>query len=277
MNYRHIYHAGNFADVLKHLVLMMVLEHLRKKDKPFYVLDAHAGLGIYDLKSEQHQKTQESAEGVLKLLGDDVELPALIQRYVDLVKACGEDKYPGSPKIIQAMMRDQDQAMFNELHPEDVETLNWNFRGDDRVRINHEDAYAAIKAFVPPPIKRGLVLIDPPFEETDEFELMLKGFWQGYKRWPIGTYALWYPIKDEENIGTFYEALAESGIPKILVAELFIRPYEQGVFCGTGLVLVNPPWGMQEALEKCLPQLCKLLSLQEGSWSVFELAGEADA
>ena len=275
MNYRHIFHAGNFADVLKHLVLMLVLEHLRKKDKPFYVMDTHAGLGLYDLKSDQHKRTQESAEGVLKLLGDDVKCSDDLRRYIDLVKSFGVDKYPGSPSVIQKMLRAQDRAVVNELHPDDYQTLRWNFRDDGKVEVKNQDAYALIKSSMPPPIKRGLILVDPPFEKRNEFELMLKGFWQGYKRWPIGTYALWYPIKDEETISMFYEALSESGIPKIMVAELFIRPFEQGKFCGTGLVLVNPPWGLKETLERCLPELVDLLSLQDGSWSVFELAGEA--
>lgn len=275
MNYRHIFHAGNFADVLKHLVLMLILEYFQKKDKPFYVMDTHAGIGVYDLGSDQHQRTQESAEGILKLLGDDVECSADVRRYIDLVKSFGEGQYPGSPKIIQAMLRSQDRAVFNELHPADFETLENNFGLEHKVEVTNQDAYALIKATMPPPIKRGLVLVDPPFEKRNEFELMLKGFWQGYKRWPIGTYALWYPIKDQDTISMFYEALAESAIPKIMVAELFIRPFEEGKFCGTGLVLVNPPWGLKESLERCLPELVDLLSLKDGSWSVFELADEA--
>jgi len=270
MNYRHIYHAGNFADVLKHIVLMQVIGYLQKKDKPYFVLDTHAGVGKYDLQGEKHQKTNESDAGILKLLSEsDNNLPDEIQQYIDLVKSYGSGKiYPGSPEIIRSMLRSQDKAIFNELHPDDFNELSSLMENYKRVKVENKDAYECMNAILPHHIKRGLVLIDPPFEVKNEFDLMANAIKKSYKKFSHGIYALWYPIKDKEIVENFYNSLKEFEIKDILTIEFYIDQYEKGKFSGTGLILINPPWVMEEKMKEIIPILSNKLSNENGSWKV---------
>lgn len=282
MNYRHVFHAGNFADVVKHTILTRILAYLMRKDASFRVIDTHAGVGLYDLHGEQAEKTGEWVEGIGRLMGRDLPAPAaaLLQPYLDAVRAQNPDGelrfYPGSPLITRHMLREQDRLMALELHPVDVEALRENFAGDIQVRVTHLDGWAALGTHLPPKEKRGLVLIDPPFEERNEFERMAQSLVKAHKRWPGGVYALWYPIKDLREVEGFVTALKASGIPKILRLELTIRPASTPPrMHGTGMIVVNPPFVLEEEMEVLLPVLADVLSDEgRGRWKIDWIAGE---
>ena len=265
MNYRHAYHAGNFADVHKHAVLTLLLAHLRRKETPFHVLDTHAGIGRYDLFGEQAGKTGEYEDGIRKLASQPADHP-LLTPYLDLVRAENSDGvvhfYPGSPCLIRACLREGDRATLVELHPEDAETLRGLFRRDSQVVVREEDAYQALKACLPPKERRGLVLIDPPYEVKDEFQRMIKGLGEALKRWPTGTYAIWYPIKSRAEVTRFTDELINFGKPA-LTSELMLRePADETKLNGSGLALINPPWQLDEQLASLLPLLHKRLGCQ---------------
>src|SRR5690606_23471322 len=242
MNYRHAYHAGNFADVVKHVVVTRILEYLKRKPGAFRVIDTHAGIGVYDLSSEEAQKTGEWHDGIGKLLGAEVpqEVAALLTPYLDAVNSfnvAGEvRRYPGSPVITRHLLRNIDRLTAIELHPADYSTLKSHFEGDWQVRAIELDGYLAMGAHLPPKEKRGLVLVDPPFERPGEFGRLIDGLLRAVKRWPGGTYALWYPIKDHDAVADFRERLRQSGIPKMLDIRFEIRqPSAEPRFDGTGM------------------------------------------
>lgn len=267
MNYRHAYHAGNHTEVFKHAVLAMLLTHLRKKPKPFTVLDTHAGIGRYDLASEEAGKTGEAAEGIGKVL--DADIPAAAP-YLDLVRSLNPDglqTYPGSPAIVRAMMRDDDRLIACELHPEDAATLRRTFRGDSRVAVHHRDGYEAIGAFVPPPTRRGLVFIDPPFEERNEFQRLAAALNAGLAKWPTGIFAAWFPVKDRGGLETLRKRYAP-GNPPTLCCQLLRTPIDGETLAGGGLVICNPPWGLAEALPPLCRALLKALGARDGSHSL---------
>lgn len=268
MNYSHAYHAGNFADVLKHAVLALALSHLRRKEAPFFVLDTHAGLGAYDLASVAADKTGEFRGGVAKVM-EAADQPAELAPYLEAVRAANPDGglrwYPGSPGLVRALLRPQDRLTAVELHPEDARTLGERFAGDRRVLVRHMDGYTALKALLPPDPRRGLVLIDPPFEVKDEFDRLRRGLREAFRRWPTGLYAVWYPIKDRQPVAAFHAALAAESGPKTLVAEMLIRPEDDPFrLNGCGLVLVNPPWRLDESLAVLLPWLTAVLAGGQG-------------
>lgn len=279
MNYRHIYHAGNFADVMKHVILTLLLQKLQEKDKAFFVLDTHAGIGLYNLMDVAAQKTREYEGGIARLLAVEP-LPGIFQPYCDIVKAMNTGgilvQYPGSPLIIQQFLRNQDRMALSELHPQDYETLKQHFLKAKQVEVRHEDAYTALKAFLPPKEKRGLVLIDPPFEEKDEVDRLINGIKEAYRRFATGIYAIWFPIKHRPPIDSFYETLRYLGIPKILAVEFLIAPATTPErLNGCGMVFINPPWKLDTVLEETLPLLLQLLGKQEtGSVHVSWLVGE---
>ncbi|SMQ86035.1 23S rRNA (adenine2030-N6)-methyltransferase [Devosia lucknowensis] len=282
MNYRHAFHAGNFADVVKHTILTRILTYLMKKDAAFRVIDTHAGLGIYDLFGDQAEKTGEWQDGIGRLI--HVKLPQdvadLLAPYLDAVRARNPDGklrfYPGSPFITRHMLRDQDRLMAFELHPMDADRLRQNFAGDFQTRVTELDAWKLFGTHLPPKEKRGLVLVDPPFEEKGEFSRMVKSLVQGHQRWPGGIYAYWYPIKDVAEVDAYIKALKATGIPKILRIELTIRPpSEPPRLHGTGMVVVNPPYVLDEEMRAVLPALTDLLSEERrGRWRVDWVAGE---
>lgn len=288
MNYRHIYHAGNFADVFKHALLARVLAHLTVKETPLFLLDSHAGIGRYDLQSEQALKTGEAAGGIQRLLAQP-DLPALLDDYVAAVAALNPGSgplaerlrfYPGSPHILRAGMRGTDRLVACELHPEDAKTLAGEFARDRLTRVEAMDGYLALKALLPPPERRGLVVVDPPFERRDEFDLLADGMVVAYRRFATGVYALWYPVKGRRPVDAFHADIAASGTRKVLVAELMIRPgNDPELFNGCGLVLVNPPWKLDEELRELLPYLARVLRADPQSvaplrWRVDWLVGE---
>jgi 23S rRNA (adenine2030-N6)-methyltransferase len=282
MNYRHAYHAGNFADVVKHVVLTRLLDYLKQKDKAFRVIDTHAGIGRYDLSSVEAQKTGEWQGGIGRLIHAPFAAPvaALLAPYLETVRSLnpegGIQKYPGSPLIARHLMRKQDRLTAIELHPKDVAKLKTLFAGDFQARIIELDGWLALGAHLPPKEKRGLVLIDPPFEEAGEFERLVDGLMRAHKRWPGGIYALWYPIKDRKAIIAFRKALKQSGIPKLLDIEFEIRPASsEPSLDGSGLLVVNPPFTLEGELRALLPVLHRLLAVgRPAHWSLEWLAGE---
>jgi 23S rRNA (adenine2030-N6)-methyltransferase len=271
MNYRHVYHAGNFADVIKHAVLALAVAHLERKEAPFFSLDTHAGIGAYDLSSIEAGKTGEFLSGVVPVL-EASEPPAEILPYIAAVRAANGGEggalrwYPGSPALVRALIRPQDRMAVVELHPEDADDLRRRFAGDRQVGVHHMDGYTALKGLLPPPERRGLVLIDPPYEVKDELERLRRGLAQAFKRWSTGFYMVWYPIKGREPITRFQATLAADGMPKTLVAELLIRPDDDPFrLNGCGLLLVNPPWTLAESLASLLPWLVSVLAPVHGS------------
>jgi 23S rRNA (adenine2030-N6)-methyltransferase len=286
MNYRHLYHAGNFADVVKHAVLALLVEHLRQKDKPFFVLDSHAGLGRYDLASPEALKTKEAEGGVRKLWAAG-NWPPELERYREAIAALnnrvpnnrdgGEPRwYPGSPALIAHGLRPRDRLVAVELHPADAAKLAAEFRRDPRVTVSQMDGYTALKSWLPPDERRGLVLIDPPFEAADEFDRLAKGLREAHRRWATGIYAVWYPIKELRAVRTFHQSILKSGIGRVLLAELWVEnPGDPDKLTGCGLVLVNPPWTLAKALKSLLPFLAKVLARATGAgWRVEWLVPE---
>ncbi|HQZ13274.1 MAG TPA: 23S rRNA (adenine(2030)-N(6))-methyltransferase RlmJ [Devosia sp.] len=283
MNYRHAFHAGNFADVAKHLIVTRIVEYLKLKDAAFRVIDTHAGIGRYDLTGDEAKRSPEWQEGIQKLFNKGLPdaAKALAQPYLDVVH--GENRkgnalvaYPGSPLLVRRLMRPQDRLSAIELHPKDAETLGGLFAGDIQVRVIELDGYLALGAHVPPKEKRGLVLVDPPFEEAGEFERMVEGLVKAHKRWPGGTYALWYPVKEPREVNAFIADLKATGIGKILRAELTIAaPAVPSRLYGTGMIIVNPPFVLEDELKVLLPALAKLLADDgKGGYRLEWLRGE---
>jgi 23S rRNA (adenine2030-N6)-methyltransferase len=260
MNYRHAYHAGNFADILKHLVLFLCLDRLKQKDTPFFVLDAHAGCGVYDLKSAQAQKTKEYEGGVARVLSMTHKTPDLALFAAQLEKDFKRQRYPGSPMLIARLLRAQDRLLANELHPQDVETLKANMGGYKNVRVLQMDAYEAARAHLPPPERRGLVLIDPPFEiENNEFGVLAHQLKEWKKRWETGSYLIWYPEKAQQPVEPFFDALKESGFKEFWRATLELpapaEPEKAGKLLKTGIVLINPPYQVPERFQALQAEL----------------------
>ncbi len=282
MNYRHAYHAGNFADVVKHVVLSLLLDYLKQKDKAFRVIDTHAGIGRYDLSSTEAQKTGEWQGGIGRLIDApfDKSAAALLAPYLEAVRSLNPDggvrKYPGSPLIARHLMRKQDRLSAIELHGDDAARLKTLFAGDFQTRVIELNGWLALGAHLPPKEKRGLVLIDPPFEEAGEFDRLVDGMQRAHKRWPGGIYALWYPIKDRKAIIAFRKALKQSGVAKLLDIEFEIRPASrEPSLDGSGMVVVNPPFTLERDLRIVLPALHRLLAVEKPAhWSLEWLAGE---
>lgn len=280
MNYRHIYHAGNFADVFKHIILMRVIAYLKQKDKPFFALDTHAGTGKYNLTSPQAQKTMEAAAGIGSLWNIS-NLPPAIEAYLTLIRNVNPDPrkltaYPGSPLIIKALLRGADRMVANELHPEDTHILKKALGEDSRVKVENMDGYTCLKAFLPPDERRGVVLIDPPFEVTDEFARMVKGLRHAYTRWATGIYAFWYPIKSPADIHLFHQEIKALNIPRCVAFDFMLRPVtDPDVLNGCGMLLVNPPWTLREEIESLTPLLVRHMTDNEGSLRIHEISGES--
>lgn len=238
MNYRHAFHAGNFADCFKHALLLALLRALARKPAPFGVLDTHAGTGFYDLNADEARRTGEAEGGILRL--QHAAEPAL-QDYLQTIAALG--LYPGSPALIRSALRAEDRLTCCELHPEDAALLRRRFRRDAQVSVHERDGYAALTALLPPAQRRGLVLIDPPFEVTDEFARLAAGIAAGKARFPAGIFAAWYPIKHRAPVREFHFALRDAGLKDVIAAEFLLRePLDPTRLNGCGLLVVNPPW-----------------------------------
>ena len=264
MNYRHAFHAGNHADVLKHVVLLGMLEALERKDSPFFVLDTHAGRGQYLLQGEQSDRTGEARGGIFRLFVLHG-LPPLVQHYLRRVQADNPVgalvNYPGSPLLVAQAMRAQDRLVACELQPEEARALGQLFARDPRVQVRAGDGYAAVKALVPPKERRGLVLIDPPYEAQEaEFPRILDALAEGLARWPTGMFAVWYPIKQRRSLLPFLRKAARLPIKSAFVAELLVRPDDSPLrLNGSGLLLLNAPYQLDAELAPVLPVLVRLL------------------
>ena len=287
MNYQHAFHAGNFADVFKHTILIGLIDALKQKATPFCYLDTHAGAGSYDLRAMEAEKTGEAADGVLRLLAVQ-EAPPLLKRYLEVLRGLnsGMDArpakplkvYPGSPLIAARLLRPEDRIVLCELQAGEVASLKALFAGDRRVGVHERDGYAALVALVPPKERRGLVLIDPPFEaQEDEFRTIEKAVAAAHARWPTGMYAIWYPIKLREQTRPFHRWFGSNRISKTLVVELLRQPDDSALrLNGCGMVIINPPWQFERQLEAVLPALRKYLALagsgqQRLDWLVREI------
>ncbi|KAB2920818.1 MAG: 23S rRNA (adenine(2030)-N(6))-methyltransferase RlmJ [Hyphomicrobiaceae bacterium] len=275
MNYRHVYHAGNFADVLKHAVFTLIIEHLKRKDAPFRVIDTHAGRGRYPLTSAAAGKTGEWRDGIGRLLGRDVRtLPhdaaQILAPYLEAVRAENApgaiNMYPGSPCLARRLMRPQDVLIVNEIHPDELEQLRAAVGRDRRVKVMELDGWVALRSLLPPKERRGVILIDPPFEQEGEFGRIAEGLAQGLQRFATGIFVAWYPIKDPKPIARFHEALAAMGERRFLRVELLIRrPSDPDTLNGCGLVIANPSYTLEGDLGVIMPVLSHVLAQGAGS------------
>jgi 23S rRNA (adenine2030-N6)-methyltransferase len=253
MNYKHIYHAGNFADVAKHVGLMYCLGALQRKDAAFFVLDSHAGRGYYDLQAAEAQKSGEAERGIQRLIETRIGSTPLNDYFATIRARRGKRlaRYPGSPALIASGLRPQDRALFVELMPAEARAAEREVESLGRVRTEIGDGYAALKAFLPPDERRGLVLIDPPYESLDELKLMLQAFAEAYHRWASGIFLMWYPIRSATQRSMVHARFEALQIPKMLFADLAIHPVDAGVgLAGSGLMIVNPPYGTDEYLRE---------------------------
>lgn len=260
MNYRHLYHAGSFADVVKHVVLIIVLQKFQEKPAGFQYLDTHAGIGLYPLQSVEAQKKQEYQNGVAKLLlKNDARAPACIQTYLSIVKQYNSgdalDFYPGSPLIARAMMREQDQMILCELHDNDFLALK-----KIESSCHHMDGYNALKAFLPPKLKRGVVLIDPPFEKKDEFETIVASIKKALMHWKSGCFIIWYPIKDKKQIQLFHKNLCALAPTYLIEFQLNAHDVQSTALRSIGIAILNPPWKIEADFAVALPYLARILN-----------------
>ena len=272
MNYRHAYHAGNFADCMKHALLVWLLEAMRRKDKPFLALDTHAGIGRYDLAGEEALKTGEWRQGAARLLDDT---PKPLEPFVALAQRLG--LYPGSPALIQAMLRPLDRLVCCELHPVDYAALRRIMGRDKRIAVHYRDGYEALGAFLPPPERRALVLIDPPYEDTDEFAALLAGLKTAAAKFPSAVVAAWYPIKHRAPVRAFHDALRTTGPCDIVAAEFLLRePLDPTRLNGCGLLVMNPPFRFEaEALPILEALLARLGTGEPGAaTAIYRIADE---
>jgi 23S rRNA (adenine2030-N6)-methyltransferase len=281
VNYRHAFHAGNFADVHKHVIQTLILCHLREKPAAFRVLDTHAGAGEYDLAGTEAARTGEWRDGIGRLLTASLpaDAAALLEPYLSAVRSRNPDgavaRYPGSPAITLAFLRAQDRLIAVELEPGAAGALRALLGRERRAKAVTMDGWTALSAFIPPKERRGLVLIDPPFEQAGEFGRMFEALVLAHRKWPTGIFALWYPVKDRGETARFTDLLAGSSIPKVLQGELQVAPIVDGAgLGGSGVIVVNPPWRLHEQLQIVLPALSEALSRGGNGWRVTPLSAE---
>jgi 23S rRNA (adenine2030-N6)-methyltransferase len=258
MNYRHAYHAGNFADVLKHAALVAILQHLKKKPAAFAVVDTHGGRGLYDLEGVEAKKTAEAESGIRKLL-HRTDLPALLEAYVRLVHTFGANRYPGSPLIAARLLRDKDRLVAIEKHPEECAKLKSVLSGDRRVHVICGDGYASLAKLVPPPERRGIVLIDPPYEAAGEFEAATRALAQAYRRFATGIFVFWYPAKESVRIDAAAGELVTAGVKELIRLDLDLGAGSEEGLSATGLLIVNPPYGFAAEMARAGEFLAQLL------------------
>lgn len=281
MNYRHAYHAGNHADVLKHLTLSRIFALLAKKEAPYAYLDSHAGIGLYDLSADQASRTGEYLQGIARLW-QAADVPPLCDDYLRVVRELNPDGqlryYPGSPELARQLSREQDRLHCNEKHPEDGQLLKENMHFDRRVAVHLGEGWHVPRALLPTREKRVVLLIDPPFEQADELERCVVALNEAIGRMRQAIVAIWYPIKDTRQLKRFYNQLAGSSAPKLLRVELLVHPADDASrLSGSGVVIANPPWGLEEQLRELLPWLAQRLAQSQGSfqldWLIEEKAG----
>ena len=286
MNYRHAFHAGNFADVHKHAVLTRILHYLREKQAAFRVVDTHAGAGLYDLTGPEAQRSGEWRDGIARLMPASLpaDAAALIAPFREAVAALNASdqlaRYPGSPALARAFLRPQDRLTACELEPQAAAALSRNLRGDPRIKTIAIDGWTALSAYLPPKERRGLVLVDPPFEDEREFARLADGLALAHRRWATGIYMIWYPIKGRVQPDALAKRLRRFGIAKVLRSELIVAPLsDPSRLNGSGLIVVNPPWTLEKELAVLLPALLHMLRREDqtgfkGNYRLDWLAGE---
>lgn len=263
LSYRHSFHAGNHADVLKHTVQSLILTALKEKEKPFLYLDTHAGAGRYQLNSVHAERTGEYLDGIARIW-QQPDSPALLQPYFDAIRALNPGGtlryYPGSPLIACHLLRAEDKLQLTELHSSDFPLLRNEFLKDSRARVERSDGYQQLKAKLPPPSRRGLILIDPPYELKSDYQAVVQGIQEGYKRFNTGIFALWYPVVLRQQIKRMRHELEATGIRRILQIELAVRPdSDQRGMTASGMIVINPPWKLEQQMNELLPWLHKKL------------------
>lgn len=279
MNYRHAFHAGNHADVFKHIVLTRLIALMSRKEQPFAYIDTHAGLGLYDLNGDQATRTGEWLEGIARLW-QATDRPALTDDYVKVINRLNTEGelryYPGSPELARRLMRQQDRVLLNEKHPQDGQLLKDNMKKDPRVAVHLGEGWHVPRALLPVAEKRAVMLIDPPFELLDELQRCAKAMKETIGRMRQTVAAIWYPIKDDSRaLKRFYQELTSSGAPKLLRVELLVHPLDTPQSLnGSGLVISNPPWGLEEELNTLMPWLANLLGQSQGGWKMDWLIAE---
>ncbi|EOW9231462.1 23S rRNA (adenine(2030)-N(6))-methyltransferase RlmJ [Vibrio cholerae] len=272
LSYRHSFHAGNHADVLKHIVQSLILNSLQQKEKPFVYHDTHSGVGRYDLTHEWSEKTGEYKQGIARVWQQD-NIPAELDSYLDAIRQLNQGEtlryYPGSPRVARAHLREQDRMVLTELHPSDYPLLEQEFHRDRQVSIYKEDGFARLKASLPPQERRGLVLIDPPYELAKEYRDVVRAIAQSYKRWATGIYAIWYPVVNRCDIDDMLEGLQGLEIRKILQIELGVAPdtNERGM-TASGMIVINPPWTLESQMQTILPFLKQAIAPATGNYKV---------
>jgi 23S rRNA (adenine2030-N6)-methyltransferase len=286
LNYRHAFHAGNFADVHKHAVLTRILHYLREKQAAFRVVDTHAGAGLYDLTGPEAQRSGEWRDGIARLMQASLpaDAAALIAPFREAVAALNASdqlaRYPGSPALARAFLRPQDRLTACELEPQAAAALSRNLRGDPRIKTIAIDGWTALSAYLPPKERRGLVLVDPPFEDEREFARLADGLALAHRRWATGIYMIWYPIKGRVQPDALAKRLRRFGIAKVLRSELIVAPLsDPSRLNGSGLIVVNPPWTLEKELAVLLPALLHMLRREDqtgfkGNYRLDWLAGE---
>lgn len=279
LSYRHSFHAGNFADVLKHTVQLLIIKSLQQKEKGFLYLDTHAGAGLYSLQSFEAEKTAEFEQGV-GYLWQRQDLPETVKYYLDQVaKVNSQQKlrfYPGSPLLAANLLRPQDRAILTELHPSDYPLLRKNMQPYKNVQVKRDDGFQQLKAVLPPKERRGFILIDPPYELKEDYQLVVDAIVEGYKRFATGTYAIWYPVVLRQQIKKMVRALEETQIRKILQIELGIRPdTAQRGMTASGMIVINPPWKLEAQMKAILPYLTNVLAPEgTGHWDLHWITPE---
>ncbi|BCK25646.1 23S rRNA (adenine(2030)-N(6))-methyltransferase RlmJ [Vibrio cholerae] len=272
LSYRHSFHAGNHADVLKHIVQSLILNSLQQKEKPFVYHDTHSGVGRYDLTHDWSEKTGEYKQGIARVWQQD-NIPAELDSYLDAIRQLNQGEtlryYPGSPRVARAHLREQDRMVLTELHPSDYPLLEQEFHRDRQVSIYKEDGFARLKASLPPQERRGLVLIDPPYELAKEYRDVVRAIAQSYKRWATGIYAIWYPVVNRCDIDDMLEGLQGLEIRKILQIELGVAPdtNERGM-TASGMIVINPPWTLESQMQTILPFLKQAIAPATGHYKV---------
>ncbi|AWB71787.1 23S rRNA (adenine(2030)-N(6))-methyltransferase RlmJ [Vibrio cholerae] len=272
LSYRHSFHAGNHADVLKHIVQSLILNSLQQKEKPFVYHDTHSGVGRYDLTHEWSEKTGEYKQGIARVWQQD-NIPAELDSYLDAIRQLNQGEtlryYPGSPRVARAHLREQDRMVLTELHPSDYPLLEQEFHRDRQVSIYKEDGFARLKASLPPQERRGFVLIDPPYELAKEYRDVVRAIAQSYKRWATGIYAIWYPVVNRCDIDDMLEGMQGLEIRKILQIELGVAPdtNERGM-TASGMIVINPPWTLESQMQTILPFLKQAIAPATGHYKV---------
>jgi 23S rRNA (adenine2030-N6)-methyltransferase len=274
MNYRHAFHAGNHTEVFKHAALTLILEHLRQKAQPFAVLDTHGGLGVYDLTSEEAVRTNEMDAGIKKVHGKTLSSAPMYLEILDALNEQSLKLYPGSPELVRHALRENDRLIVCELHPEDGSVLKERYRKDHRISVHQRNGYEAVGAMLPPPERRGLVFIDPPFERKDETHQIATALQVGFRKWATGIYAVWYPIKDAILGNSIATAAIDAGFNNVLRAEFCPYRRDGVILAGSGLVICNPPWRIDERLQLLCQELTALLGSEHSSWSVEPAQGK---